>query len=330
MKLPRNLDANPFAKKKKKKKEQTAEVPRRPPSTLQAEVLFEEQGESVIARYRGTTYILDTACPCGTPNAGEMWLCYLKDYGQTGIAMPYEYTGTVAEPVQETGETEPETVVPEPEEQPEQANECPEQYPNESENRTEASAHDSAELNRCRREIEELYDEIKKLRKELNTKQRNNTTLRQQISSIDPKRQSAQMEQLLLKCSNLETECISLRRECRRLKDIVEKYNADEERSARIQDDNFAVLTGESTIHCSAFRDGTYRVKFRIGSGELLFVPDNRGMVRCREKAAIIPGLKHFAYFDKVRVLDVSASDEMISIRLFKDGVGKSKTMQTA
>lgn len=169
MKLPRNLDTNPFAKKNKKKKDQPADVPRKPPSTMQAEVLFEEEGESVIARYRGTTYLLDTACPCGIPNTGEKWLCYLKDYGQTGIATPYKYTGTVAEPVLEKMETEPETVIPEPEEQPEQIEKRPEQYPNESENRTEASAHDSAELNRCRREIEELSTEIKELEKKLNT-----------------------------------------------------------------------------------------------------------------------------------------------------------------
>ena len=138
------------------------------------------------------------------------------------------------------------------------------------------------------------------------------------------------MAQLQLRCSNLETECNSLRSECRGLRDIVKKYTTEEGKSSCTQDDNFAILSGESTIHCSAFKDGVYRVKFRIGTGELLFVPDKQGMVRCQDRAASIPGLKHFAYFDKVRVLDVSTSDEIISIRLFKSGSHKSDAMQTA
>ena len=314
--------------RKKKKDEQQEQHQRKPPSTIQDIVLFEKLGDSVIARHKGTVYHLGTACACGVPKAGEMWMCYLKEYGPTGIATPCYCTGTVSEPVQETPVIETEAADPMTEEPTEQIIET---HSEEPEDKTDELAHVRVELNKCRRLTDVQSAEIKKLKKNLDTERRNNTCLRQQISALDTKRQSIAMHELQSRILNLEEECAALRSKCKGLEEIVRNLSTGTGRtSSGVHDDNFAVLTGESTIHCSAFRDETYRVKFRVNTGELLFVPDIHGMVRCHENAASIPGLKHFAHFDRVRVLDVATSNGIVSICLTRNSDGTNNTMQTA
>ncbi len=244
----------------------------------------------------------------GPAEAGEVWKCQILPAGRGMMpeAYPISREGRSAAaavspgPVREKGRTGRKTAAPVRE--------------REDSELGRKLSDKTAKLNAANLRIGRMQRQInglEKLREENRQKDSAIRSLKTQVQQLETKLKPRNMEGIIAERDGLRAKVEDQEEEIRRLRDILSLYSTGVRRSAVT-----TYLTGATSIHCNLLEDKGYRVYFSPGRKTLRFVPDVNGTFGRDGRDVVIPAIRQFTDFEKIRSLEARKEEGEVVVSL--------------